>query len=188
MGSSAITADGYRDRAGFGPQSISAYRKVFLLAPVSRRLGLMHARTVVLHLRLSSGSNTCLRTLVNMLCRNGMYGFFDDFVESASAIPRIQSFSTERLILISRVSFILSLECEARSRAASEPAKSMRYRTPSPAVSDDGSSILMRQIPCEREEPSFLVVGAVCRSLLASSVKASRSSLFRTLCSRIPTS
>lgn len=146
IGSNDTLTTAHRDRAGFGPQSISAYRNVFLVAPVSSRLGLIQARTAVLHLRFSSGSKTCFRTLVNMLCRKGMYGFLDAFVDSASDMPRIQSLSTERLMLISRVSFILSFECEARSRAASEPARSMRYRIPSP-VSDEGSSILRRQIP-----------------------------------------
>lgn len=149
------------DYVSLGPRSNSAYRIVFLLAPVSRKLGLIQARTAVLHFRLSEGSKTCFRTLVNMLCRKGMYGFFDDF-GSTFDMPRMQSFSTERLMLISRVSFIRSAECEKISLAASEPARSMRYSNPS-SVSE-GDSILMRQTACEREEPSFFSVGAVCRN------------------------
>jgi hypothetical protein len=100
---------------------------------------------------------------------------------SIRATPRIQSFSTDRLIFISRVSFNRSVECENISRAASEPARSTRYRIPPSAGSCDGLSIRMRHIACDREEPSFLIVGADCRSSFAFWDRASSSAVLRML-------
>lgn len=160
-----------------------------MLAPVSSRLGLIQASTAVLHSRFPEGSKTCLRTFVNILCRNGMYCFLD-FEEELSifAKPRIQSFNTERLMLISRVSFIRSEVWLKMSRADSEPARSTRYRMPSSRVAWIGSWILMRQMACVREDPSFFSVEAVCRNEVACSIRARSSAVLATLYSFAPAS
>lgn len=103
---------------GTRTRSSSAYRRVFLLGPTSARLGFRQAMTTVLLTRLPAGSNTCFKTFVNALCRKGTYGFFcfdigalEGLRASASTLPRMQSFSTDKLTFISRVSRMRSAPC-----------------------------------------------------------------------------
>lgn len=149
--------------------------------------------TTVAHLRLPAGSKTCFKTFVSALCRKGTCGRFclafvlpEEASISDCALPRMQSFRTDKLMLISRVSRIRSAPCTATSRAASDPAKSTRYRKPSESVFEFLTR--MRHIPCERDELSFLNVGAERLKVAARSIRSIISFLSRIKCSFAPAS
>jgi hypothetical protein len=105
---------------------------------------------------------------------------------SARARPRIESFSTDRLVLISRASFMRVASWVVLSRAASEPARSIKYSMPSWEAGMAEFSKRRRQMAWERDELSFFSVGAVRRREAAASMYPRRASLVVMWCSKAP--
>lgn len=155
--------------------------------------GLTQATTAVLQCRCPFVSNTCFKTFVIVLLRYGICTGFDLTPTSACSmyhivLPRIQSLSVDREVLISRDSFMRSALCSLVSVVASLPARSMRKSKPSGVSETSLLTIRIRQMACVREELSFRSVGALFRNFILCSISSINSSAEETLGSSAPTS
>ena len=136
-------------------------------------------------------SNALFNTWVSLLVRNGIwtcfwFAFPRPILHNARA--RMQSFSVVSDLLISRVSAMRSREWCWVSALASLPARSTRRKHPSGEFGDSLFITRIRQIACERDDWSFLVVDSVERSSFAVSMILRNSSEVAGFFSRTPTS
>jgi len=151
----------------------------------------MQAMTIVLHVWVLLTSKALFNTCVSLVLRKGMWKCL--WLASPRAMlhrarARMQSLSTVKDLLISRVSVMRSRECCEVSALASLPARSTSMKLPSGEVGNSLFATRIRQTACEREDWSFLVVDAVERSSFATSIRLRNSSKVLGFFSRMPRS